>query len=277
MTYLLISTALTASIFWIFKWHSLKGDNINVCVTSNYIIAGSLGLLINRYDIKQLNINMADNLWPVMAMGAMFIVVFLLIGKSTKDSGVGMTVMASKLSVLITILFSYLIFKDIIGSKTLIAFPLAIISIVLFQWSKTETKSKGRYTLPILVLVGSGIVDFFLAWLSKNSDWPTGLNASIIFSTAALLGVFFVIISRFRIKRIDIFIGIVLGILNYGSIHFFLLAFKTTTNNPLYFLIFSIGTLLLGSLGSVALFKEKLNKNKIIALGLAVCALLLAY
>lgn len=277
MIYLIISIALTASIFWIFKWHSLKGTNINVCVASNYVIAGSLGFIINRNSIQFLSINISENLWPVLVMGVLFIIIFLLIGKSTNESGVGMTVMASKLSVLITILFSFLIFKDVIGLRTIIAFPLAVVSIVLYQWSKNTIKPRGSYVLPVLVLVGSGVVDFFLAWLSKYSDWPTGLNASVIFSTAAVVGVLFVAFRRFRIKRIDILIGIVLGILNYGSIHYFLIAFKSTTNNPLYFLIFSIGTLLLSSIGSVMLFKEKLNKNKIAALGLAICALLLAH
>ncbi len=277
MIALFIAIVFTAGIFWVFKWHGNNGDNLNITVVTNYFVAAIIGFLVNRQHLYELNDNFTNNIWPLLALGLLFITTFVLIGYSTKKSGIGLTVMASKLSIFVTIFLSFLIFKDSIGIKTILALPIAIASIILYQFTKGEKKRKKDLWLPLVVLLGSGIVDFFLAWISKNSDWTTGLNASIIFLIAATLGVIQVLFTQFRIKRIDILIGVVLGSINYASIHFYLLAFKQTTNNPLYFLLFSIVTLLISSIGSIALFKEPINRNKIIALSLSCLALYLAY
>jgi drug/metabolite transporter (DMT)-like permease len=277
MLALFIAIILTAGIFWVFKWHGNAGNNLNITVVTNYFVAATIGFIVNREHVSELNTNFSHNIWPLLILGLLFITTFILIGYSTKKSGVGLTVMASKLSIFVTILLSFLIFKDSIGSKTIIAFPIAVASIVLYQYTKGEKKQKKDLWLPLIVLLGSGVVDFFLAWLSKNSDWTTGLNASIIFLIAATLGSIQVVFTQFRIKRIDFLIGLVLGSINYASIHFFLLAFKHTSNNPLYFLLFSIGTLLISSIGSMLFFKEPINRNKIISLSLSCLALFLAY
>lgn len=277
MIFLSFSIFFTAAIFWIFKWHSNHGSNLNICIVTNYFVAGLLGFIVNNSDINTLAINTIQNGWPVFAMGALFIATFIFMGLSTRESGVGLTVMASKLSVLITVFLSFIVFKEQLGWRTTVAFPLAICSIILYQSKAVKSSKKWQFTLPLLVLIGSGLVDFCLAYLSKHSAWSEGLNASLIFSFAAIFGTIYTAFSNFRIKRIDLLVGIVLGTINYGSIHFFLLAFAQTNNNTLYFLIFSIGTLLLSSIGSIIIFKEKLNSKKIAALALASIALLLAY
>lgn len=277
MLALFLATVLTSALFWVFKWHDNKGKNLKITVVTNYFTAAAIGFAINISQITEISSNFFSNIWPLMILGSLFISTFILIGYCTKKSGVGLTVMASKLSIFVTILLSFVIFKDQIGAKTLSAIPIAVLSIILYQYAKGVKKSSKDLWLPLIVLLSSGVVDFFLAWLSKNSDWSTGLNASIIFFIAATLGSIYMLFTRFRILRIDLLIGITLGSINYASIHFYLTAFKHTTNNPLFFLLFSIGTLLISSIGSMILFKEAINKNKIISLALACLALFLVY
>jgi drug/metabolite transporter (DMT)-like permease len=277
MLALFLAIVLTSAIFWIFKWHGNTGNNLKVTIVCNYLTAALIGFIVNSKYISDIEENFFQNIWPLLLLGTLFISTFIFIGYCTKKSGVGLTVMASKLSIFETIVLSVLIFEDNIESKTILALPIAITSIILYQYTKGERKKITDLWLPLIVLMGSGIVDFFLAWLSKNSDWNTGLNASIIFLTASILGAIHLLFRRFRIIRIDLFIGFALGCINYASIHFYLLAFKHTDNNPLFFLIFSIGTLLISSIGSMIFFRESVNRNKIISLSLACLALFLAY
>ena len=275
MIYLYLSIALTSALFWIFRWHANVGKSQLTLVSTNYIVAASSIALFNFYNGVSLDVFNESYSWYAFALGLSFVFTFLIIAKSTKIIGVSTTAMASKLSVILTILLSILFLNDSLNLYKVIALITAVLAIVLVN-EKTETKV-GNKALPWMVLIFSGAVDFILAYLSNKSNLNSYQLTQIIFSAAAIGSIIYSLIIRIRIIRLDLVIGIILGLVNVASIYTYLQSFKGNLEPSFVFLYFSIGVLLFSSLGSILFFKEKFSSKKWIGLTLSVLSLLLLY
>ena len=82
--------------------------------------------------------------------------------------------------------------------------------------------------------------------------------------------------SKVRFKLISIPFGIALGIVNYGSIHFLLMALRVeNTESSTLFTINHIAILALSTLIGLILFKEKISKKNWLGIILALISILL--
>ncbi|MBQ3575144.1 MAG: hypothetical protein IJA26_05715, partial [Clostridia bacterium] len=74
----------------------------------------------------------------------------------------------------------------------------------------------------------------------------------------------------------DALFGLLLGIPNYLSSHFFLLSLDKGGISPLIaYPSFSVGTIVLVTLAGALIFREKLSKKQFAALGMILVALVL--
>jgi len=94
------------------------------------------------------------------------------------------------------------------------------------------------------------------------------------FAVALILCVVLVVVKKQRFGWKDVAFGLLIGIPNYFSARFLLLALGGVPAMIVY-PSFSVGTIVLVALAGVLLFREKLNRRKIIGLLLILAALVL--
>ncbi len=275
MIYLLLSIISSTSIFVIFKFvDKYKVSTFDVIII-NYLIASTLGYLISDYsnvDILPLH----KNEWLPFAfiIGILFIIMFVIVGRSSQKVGIAITTVASKMSVITPILFSILYDPaDHLTIKKSMGISIALLAVFLtiYRKRKIDFDPHNLY-LPVLLFLGMGIVDSVIKFSQHNyvSDALSPLFTAILFTIAAITGLTTNLIRRNSFKTLlnkgVLFWGILLGISNYGSIYFLIRALnhKTEIGIPLdgsiVFGINNLGIVGLSVLIGLFFFREKLTR-----------------
>ena len=284
MIYLLLSILASTIIFIIFKLFEKFQINIFQAIVVNYCIAFTTGILSYNGTITISQLPNLDWFYYTLILGALFIIVFNLMAITTQKSGLSVVSVATKMSVVVPVLFGLLYYNESLGTVKLIGIAIALIAVYL-----TSNKSKQGITvnrksivLPILVFIGSGIIDTSIKFLEDtyvaNNDVP--LFSAIIFLAAAIIGFIIIIIQvmsgNFKFEFKNVIAGICLGVPNYFSIYFLV---KTLRSDILessgIFAINNVSIVTLSTFAGIFIFKEKLIKKNWIGIGLAILSIIL--
>ena len=284
MIYLLLSILASTVIFIIFKLFEKFQINIFQAIVVNYCIAFTTGILSYNGTITISQLPNLDWFYYTLILGALFIIVFNLMAITTQKSGLSVVSVATKMSVVVPVLFGLLYYNESLGTLKLIGISIALIAVYL-----TSNKSKQGITvnrksivLPILVFIGSGIIDTSIKFLEDtyvaNNDVP--LFSAIIFLAAAIIGFIFIIIQiirgSFNFEFKNIIAGICLGVPNYFSIYFLV---KTLRSDILessgIFAINNVSIVALSTFAGIFIFKEKLIRKNWIGIALAILSIVL--
>lgn len=284
MIYLLLSILASTIIFIIFKLFEKFQINIFQAIVVNYCIAFTTGILSYNGTITISQLPNLDWFYYTLVLGALFIIVFNLMAITTQKSGLSVVSVATKMSVVVPVLFGLLYYNESLGTVKLIGIAIALIAVYL-----TSNKSKQGITvnrksivLPILVFIGSGIIDTSIKFLEDtyvaNNDVP--LFSAIIFLAAAIIGFIFIIIQiirgSFNFEFKNIIAGICLGVPNYFSIYFLV---KTLRSDILessgIFAINNVSIVALSTFAGIFIFKEKLIRKNWIGIALAILSIIL--
>jgi len=239
----------------------------------NYIVASILGFSVSRYnpDIFPL----WDNAWfPYsVIIGILFVVGFVLIGRSSQKVGIAITTVASKMSVILPITFSLLYDPyDHITNMKLSGIVLALFGVffTVYRKRKIDFDPRDLY-LPVALFLGMGLIDSIikLAQFKYIDNGASTLFSAVLFTIAALTGIITNIIQGNSFKTLTkpstMMWGTLLGLGNYGSIYFLILALnhKLPTGIPIdgsvVFGINNIGIVGLSVLLGLFVFREKLT------------------
>ena len=284
MIYLLLSILASTIIFIIFKLFEKFQINIFQAIVVNYCIAFTTGILSYNGTITISQLPNLDWFYYTLILGALFIIVFNLMAITTQKSGLSVVSVATKMSVVVPVLFGLLYYNESLGTVKLIGIAIALIAVYL-----TSNKSKQGITvnrksivLPILVFIGSGIIDTSIKFLEDtyvaNNDVP--MFSAIIFLAAAIIGFIFIIIQiirgSFNFEFKNIIAGICLGVPNYFSIYFLV---KTLRSDILessgIFAINNVSIVALSTFAGIFIFKEKLIRKNWIGIALAILSIVL--
>jgi len=284
LIYLLLSILASTIIFIIFKLFEKFNINILQAIVVNYCIAFTTGILAYKGTITISQLPNLDWFYYTLVLGALFIIVFNLMAITTQRSGLSVVSVATKMSVVIPVLFGLLYYNENLGAIKLFGIGIALIAVYL-----TSNKSDQRtvinrklIVLPILVFVGSGIIDTSIKFLEDayvaNNDVP--LFSAIIFLAAAIIGFIIIIIQvmsgSFKFEFKNVIAGICLGVPNYFSIYFLV---KTLRSDILessgIFAINNVSIVTLSTFAGIFLFKEKLIRKNWIGIGLAILSIIL--
>lgn len=284
MIYLLLSIFASTLIFINFKLFDRYNINILQAIVVNYCVAFITGIIAYKGSVTISQLPNLNWFYYTIILGALFIIVFNLMAITTQRSGLSVVSVATKMSVVIPVLFGLIYYKESLSFIKLIGICFAIIAVYL-----TSNKSKQAIRinkklilLPLLVFIGSGIIDTSIKFLEDTyvatNDVP--LFSSIIFLSAAIVGFFFIIIQaikgdlKFEFK--NIIAGICLGIPNYFSIYFLV---KTLRSDILessgIFAINNVSIVTLSTFVGIIFFKEKLIKKNWIGITLAILSIIL--
>ena len=284
MIYLLLSILASTIIFIIFKLFEKFQINIFQAIVVNYCIAFTTGILSYNGTITISQLPNLDWFYYTLILGALFIIVFNLMAITTQKSGLSVVSVATKMSVVVPVLFGLLYYNESLGTVKLIGIAIALIAVYLTSNKSNQgiTVNRKSIVLPILVFIGSGIIDTSIKFLEDtyvaNNDVP--LFSAIIFLAAAIIGFIFIIIQiirgSFNFEFKNIIAGICLGVPNYFSIYFLV---KTLRSDILessgIFAINNVSIVALSTFAGIFIFKEKLIRKNWIGIALAILSIIL--
>lgn len=284
MIYLLLSILSSTIIFVVFRLYKKYGVNTLQAIVINYFIACTVGFFgyIEGSDFSQVP---RESWFPgALMLGFLFISVFNLAAITTQKSGLSVVAVATKMSVAIPVLFGIFLYNESTGILKIVGIVLALAAVYLTSIKTREgisIKSK-NLIFPLLVFLGSGIIDTSLKYLETNyvSETDVGLFSSTIFATAGLIGTVILIVQGFmgklKVSYKNVLGGIALGIPNYFSIYFLVMALRSEGfDSSTIFTMNHVSIVAISTLVGIVLFREKLLPKNWIGLGLAILSIIL--
>lgn len=284
MIYLLLSVLSSTIIFVVFRLYKIFGINTLQAIIVNYFIACTVGFFgyIEGTDLSHVP---GENWFPgALMLGVLFITVFNLAAITTQKSGLSVVAVATKMSVAIPVLCGIFLYNESTGILKITGIILALAAVYLTSIKSKEgisIKTK-NLVFPLLVFLGSGIIDTSLKYLETTyvSETDVGLFSSTIFATAGTIGILILIgqgiLGKLEISFRNILGGIALGIPNYYSIYFLVMALRSEGfDSSTIFTMNHVAIVTISTLVGIVLFREKLIRKNWIGLGLAILSIIL--
>ena len=285
MIYLLLSILSSTIIFVVFKLYKKFGVNTLQAIIVNYFIAcavGFFGYIDSTEDLLRIP---SEKWFPgSLFLGALFITVFNLAAITTQRSGMSVVSVATKMSVALPVFFGIFIYNESTGFLKLLGIALALVAVYLSSIKSEEGLKikKKNLIFPLLVFFGSGIIDTTINFLENFyvSETDVGLFSTSIFAIAGLIGTAIIIgqaiLGKLKLSWKNLAGGIALGIPNYFSIYFLVMALRSPGfENSVLFTLNHVGIVLASTLVGIVLFKEQLIRKNWIGLVLAIISILL--
>lgn len=282
LIYLVLSILISSLLFVIFKLFDVFKINTLQAIVVNYIIAFSFGVFTS--DISMPIAEVPKQPWFIGAfcLGFLFISIFNVMGITAQKNGLSVASVAGKMSVVIPIIFGIIVYNESIGIVKVIGILLALIAVYLSSAKNDNSPVKFKNLLfPLLLFVGSGILDTALKYVETNSVSETNvpLFLATIFGCAFVLGSILIVIQivrgKLKFQWKNVLGGIALGIPNYYSMEFLLKAFKTDIESSTLFTINNVGIVILTTVFALLFFQEKLIKKNWVGISLAVISIIL--
>lgn len=221
----------------------------------------------------------ADGLHIALLLGAisgvLFLGSFILLQWNISKNGVVLPATFMRLGVLVPTILSILIFGEHPKATQIIGIIAAVAAIIIIQGGNSGgTKIHSLLGL-ILLLIGGGVTDF----MSKVYEQvgPADLSNHYlfyIFAVALILCIGLCFVKKQKLGIMDVLFGIAIGVPNYLSTLFLLRSLEAIPAVVAY-PSYSVGTIIMIAVVSLLLFKERLDKRKMVALGIILAALAL--
>lgn len=280
---LALSVLCSSLIFVVFKLFSVYKVHTLSAIITNYVVASICGLAFNPLTISLPQLMSKPWFLGTVLLGVFFLLVFNIMAKSSQINGVGVTSVATKMSLVVPVLFAVIYYRDKLSILQILGIILALAAVYLASSRESGLKmGRNHLWLPVLVFLGSGCIDTSIKFIQEgylmDSDYP--IFSSTVFGAAALSGFVFLGLkgvgtaANFRFK--SVLGGICLGIPNYFSIFFLLRALNhESLNSASIFTINNVAIVLFTTLLGIILFKEILTSKNWLGVGLAVISIVL--
>ena len=289
MIYLILAILFSTGVFVAMRlFERFKLDN-HQALMWNYVFATATGFIVCER-IETISQTVAEPWFGLSILtGFWFIFTYLLMTSSTQRSGVTVTSLSSKLSVVLPILAGVVWLGEKLNFVASAGIVLALVALVLVVGGR---KNKGDVSgnvstkngwlvglLPIFIFFGTGTGDILMKITEQqHTGGDMGFMIAFIYFVALVFGVIIVIWdiarkkSRWQWK--SAFGGIGLGVINYFSTYCVYNSMRYF-DNVVLFPIYNIGVVSLTALVGWLFFKEKLTLKNYIGLVIAVIAVIL--
>lgn len=283
MLELALSILFSSLIFIIFKLF-IKFKVVTLfAIVINYIVACLVGLYFYKEPIILMDIPHKGWFLGTLALGFLFILVFNLMARTSQKLGVSVASVATKMSLVIPVVFGLLLYKETLSPLKIVGILLALAAVYFVSVKKKRIDvTLWAWLLPLLVFLGSGIIDTSIKYLEETSlsknEFP--LFSASIFGCAAIFGMVYLMLYNIkepvRINARDILGGISLGIPNFFSIYFLLGALQSETlNSASVFTINNVAIVMLTTLMGIFFFQESISVKNWAGIVMAVVSIFL--
>ncbi|HEY6437174.1 MAG TPA: EamA family transporter [Ignavibacteriaceae bacterium] len=268
MHYLIFTILCSTSIALILKYSDTKKGEAIVLLAGNYLVASIIALALLLFNESRL-FSLQTLLFGA-GLGLLFVLSFFAYAKAISYSGTGLATTSSRLSVIIPILFSIVIFHEFPDELHIVGFVFTLLTFILFYFSVRRSHKDGegvlKYLFLIAVFVGIGINDFaikvFKSWRLEQEE---PFFVFFIFSSAFIYSSIYIIIKKIKIVKQTALWGLVLGVPNVFST-IFLLGALALLPAILVYPLMNIGIILFTTVLAFLIWKEKLNRWGALAL-----------
>lgn len=280
---LLLSVLFSSLIFVIFKLYDTHKIQTLYAIIVNYITACLVGILFYNQPIQFHTIPGKDWFYGTLLLGVLFIVVFNLMARTSQRLGVSVASVATKMSFVIPVILGLILYHEKLSFFKILGILLALAA-VYFASVKDKPRAiqKRAFLLPVMVFLGSGIIDGSLKYLEENyvetKEFP--IFSATVFAAAATTGLLFILIKSIknplRLNFKNVIGGIALGIPNFFSIYFLLRALQNKTlNSASIFTLNNVAIVMLTTLLGIVLFQEKISSKNWGGITMAVISIIL--
>ena len=281
MIFLILAIVFSTGVFVAMRLFERFGLDNHQALMWNYVFASATGFIVcDKFDTLP---QLVDEPWFGLSIltGFWFIFTYLLMTASTQRSGVTVTSLSSKLSVVLPILAGVIMLGERLNFVATMGIVLALVALVLVLGGKKESgdKNNRKWLLPVFIFFGTGTGDILMKITEQqNIVGNLGFMIAFIYFVALVFGVIIVVwdiaIGKSKWQWKSAVGGIGLGVINYFSTYSVYNAMRCF-DNVVLFPIYNIGVVSVTALVGWLCFKEKLTLKNYIGLVIAVIAVIL--
>ena len=280
MLWIFLSVCCTVIVSVMLKLAKRYHIDVYQAVTWNYSMAILLAWIFLKPHLNTVN---REPLSWYLLLGLLLPILFIVLARSVRLSGIVRTDIAQRLSLFIPLIASFLFFNEqpnTLKITGLIVGLIAIICTIPLQQRQSRKATANAWIYLFIVFIGLGIIDVLLKQVALLPLVPFTTSFFVIFTVAfafSLAGLLYQVLNKtMRFSWPHILIGWVLGIVNFGNILFYLKAHQALARHPsVVFSGVNIGVIILGTLTGVLIFKEKLSLLNKVGIALALIAIVL--
>lgn len=216
-------------------------------------------------------------LWPTVGMGAfnglLYLGAFALLQRSTARNGVVLSALFMKLGLLVPMAVSVLLFRELPGPGQTAGFLLAVGAIVLMNRGGGDSGRFG-WGLILLLLTGGAADAMSKVFEQLGSADLASHFLYYTFQSALILCAAMVVWKKERFTWAAAVFGVALGLPNYFSTRFLLLALSEIPAVIAY-PTYSVATILTVTAAGLLFFKERLQKRQWLSMAVILLAIAL--
>ncbi len=289
MIYILLAVGISVSLLILFKLFDKYKINTLHAIVFNYFFAAITGILLAETPSQLISEFNMSWLSLTLPLGFLFIAVFYAISLTAQKISISVASVANKMSVVMPVLFSVLVLHEQITSVKAVGIVLAMIAVAFTMYkSKTDSHTAKMSFLPILVFLGSGLIDVGINF-GNHQYIKTPLQTNVftisIFSFAFLFGIGLLLYMHLKTPEIkpqngsmlkNVIGGLALGVPNYFSIFFIMKALESKVlASALLFPLLNISNVILTACIGIFIYKEYFTKLNYIGILLAIISICL--
>lgn len=276
-----LTNVCIAAIFKLYPRYQVNTFN---AIVINYTICLLLGSLLNAAPSLPFNPTVISSPWFIydVLLGVLFITGFNLTAFVIRNTGITLTTMMQKMSLILTVPVTVIGFSEPFGWLQGAGIALAVLSIVAINQRKGASfmhPGDKASLLLFLVLLFSSAIEVVLFYVERSGVVQDQHFAFTThgFGCAAVIGWAIVLASKLKgpypLTRRDVLGGIVLGIPNFFSIYLLLRMLNHGWNGAMMYPLVNVSVLLLSTLLALLAFGEKLQVRNWVGIGLAILAI----
>jgi drug/metabolite transporter (DMT)-like permease len=279
--FVLLSSASSVLIAHLLK--SAEDRNLNTVrvLTVNYLVAASVAFATSgaRIQTPDALVESAPAIGLAAIVGFIFIANFFIYSKSVYHNGVGISVAAMRISLILPVLLSTLWYLDLLTTGQWAGVLLVFVTLYLLLPNKRKMLKEpfSAAWLLVLLFLGTGFGDASLKIYEE--DFSSYLNKEqfmgYVFLTAFLIGLTVAILRKgWTLKRSEIVLGVAIGIPNLYSAIFLIEALERMNGAVVYSSV-NILTVVGATILGIMRWGDRLSRLQWTGIALTVISILL--
>ncbi len=278
MVLVILAALCVAAFAVIFRFFERYDVPLFPAISINYAVAFGCGLLLHPpWSVGDISL-----LWmPSALLGVLFVSIFSLQGLSAQRAGAARTTIAGRMSLVLTILGIVLLFHERIALQSIIGVVVAVIGLLLTAATSESEGNKRSWMLPLLIFLGCGAADIIVnaAQRVRTTSLNEAAFTTMCFGGASIVSAIVLAVRgpRAALSHRRTWIGgSVLGIVNYASLLFLVLALGDgALPAGSIFPLMNIASILFATAAGITLFKERLSVRQWVGIACCITALVL--
>jgi drug/metabolite transporter (DMT)-like permease len=281
---LIASIVLSSYLSLAFSYLGKTKADIFQVIVINYFVCVLTGSWVNGRMPQPAAVLGQEGWYGAVGMGIGFILVFNLMAITTQKISVAVSSVANKLSFIIPVVLSVLLFHETLRWLQWLGIAVALLAVIFVCYPKNSVHNNYRLTmgflLPVILFIGSGLLDTWMNFIqhrfvneqNRHDYLVTGFGIAGI--TGLLIATYGYIMGIRKWNLINLWGGIAIGFPNYFSI-WCLVKFLSLAGeqSSVGIALNNMGIVLLSTVMAWVLFKQSLSKINMLGIFMALIAI----